>query len=663
MKKKQYKRFATAALGAAFLLVFLGLNFLTDAQETPGEGVEEGFSDVVIFATNSVHLEQNGAVLSGNVVVNDSSPGPTLASDVELVIGIGAGTPLDSALYADRILVKSGGVVSGDVYVNALENNGEVLGDIFPLTLPVFDLLPPFVQGPAEGETPPGDVLVENGQVLELSEGTYGDVTVKLNGKILFTGGVYNFRNIDFRDATTMSFAAPSEIRVSEKFATGQNSYIGPEAGSGVTASEIVFYVNGINGSNGNLGATPKAAKIGLSNEVYANFYVPNGTLHIKQNTIATGAFLGRDVDAGIATTFTLDSYFVVANSAPVAVDDSMRVAVGGTGSVLNGGAVSVLANDYDPDGNSMTVTTTPASGPAHGTLVLNSDGTFLYTNDGSSATGDSFTYEVCDDRTPAACSTGVVNIFVDPGVITLSVETAGDGSGTVETSPSGISCATSCQAQFGTDQIIYLSATPDEGSVFGGWSGDEDCLDGIITPDGDKHCIATFNVEGEPNTEEITLTVTKAGGGTGTVVTSPAGIDCGSVCTGTFLKFSRIELSAVPDTGSVFLGWSGDADCADGILDATGNIECIATFETAPQRYTLRVQVIGSGTGSVGSNVGLYCNTDCTVEVDPGTEVTLSARADSGSSFGGWGGDVSGSNFFITFTMDSDKEITATFN
>ncbi|MCP5107612.1 MAG: hypothetical protein GY950_29765 [bacterium] len=661
--KVKRRVFTVAVLGAAFLVLFAGLSFLTDALESPAEGIEEGFSEVVIFATNSVHLQQNAVVLSGDVVTNDSSPGPTLSLGRELVVGIGVETPAEYALYADSIKLKSGALVRGDVFVNELDNNGQVLGDILPVTLPVFESLPPFRHGPSEGETPPDDVLVEIGQMLELPEGTYGDVTVKLNGKILFTGGVYNFRSIDFRDATNMSFAAPSEIRVKEKFATGQNSYIGPEDGSGVAASEIVFYIKGINGTTGNLGATPKAAKIGLNNNVFANFYVANGTLHIKMNTEATGAFLGLDVDAGKATTFTLDSYFAAAANPPVAVPDSARVSIGGTVSVLLGGAASVLDNDYDPEGGELTVTTTPVSGPNHGTLVLNSDGTFLYTHDGGTSSEDGFTYEVCNDGSPSACSTGEVSILVNPGTIILSVETAGEGTGLLESSPGGISCDTACEAEFGTEQVIFLSATADPGSVFAGWSGDEDCLDGMIIPDGDKHCIANFDLEPPPNEEEITLTITKSGAGTGQVVTSPGGIDCGTVCSNTFLKFSRIQLVATPDAGSQFLGWSGDEDCADGFLNASGDINCTATFGAAPQTYTLRVRVIGTGMGDIGSTVGLYCNNDCTVEVDQGVDVRLTGRAQPGSVFAGWGGDVTGGNFFIDFTMDSDKEITATFN
>ena len=41
-----------------------------------------------------------------------------------------------------------------------------------------------------------------------------------------------------------------------------------------------------------------------------ANFYVPNGTLWIRQNSQATGAFIGKDVDVGIGVKVWLKSAF-----------------------------------------------------------------------------------------------------------------------------------------------------------------------------------------------------------------------------------------------------------------------------------------------------------------------------------------------------------------
>src|SRR5207244_2242806 len=106
-------------------------------------------------------------------------------------------------------------------------------------------------------------------------------------------------------------------------------------------------------------------------------------------------------------------------NDAPVANNDSATVAEGGTVTVLDSTAASVLANDTDAEGN--TLTATKLSDPAHGSVTLNANGTFSYSHDGSETTSDSFTYKTCDNGTtngspdPKCSPTATVSITVTP--------------------------------------------------------------------------------------------------------------------------------------------------------------------------------------------------------------------------------------------------------
>jgi endoglucanase len=63
---------------------------------------------------------------------------------------------------------------------------------------------------------------------------------------------------------------------------------------------------------------------------------------------------------------------------------------------------------------------------------------------------------------------------------------------------------------------------------------------------------------------------VTKAGTGTGTVTSSPAGINCGSTCTATYANGTTVMLTATAGTKSRFSGWTGDC---------TGRSTCVVTM------------------------------------------------------------------------------------
>ena len=154
-----------------------------------------------------------------------------------------------------------------------------------------------------------------------------------------------------------------------------------------------------------------------------------------------------------------------------------------------------------------------------------------------------------------------------------LTLTFSGDGTGIVSSDPAGIdSCTTDCSASFNKDASVVLTANTDADSEFISWSGDPDCTDGSITVSADVTCTATFNLK-------PILTVTKSGNGSGTVTSSPAGIDCGDVCALAFDTGTSVALAAVADAGSTFIAWSGDVDCSDDSVVITTDISCTAYF------------------------------------------------------------------------------------
>ena len=74
-------------------------------------------------------------------------------------------------------------------------------------------------------------------------------------------------------------------------------------------------------------------------------------------------------------------------------------------------------------------------------------------------------------------------------------------------------------------------------------------------------------------------LQVTKSGNGNGIVTSSPNGIRCGADCAQSFTKNTIVTLDAKSNSGSVFVRWSGHADCTDGKVSMNSDKTCTARF------------------------------------------------------------------------------------
>ena len=124
-------------------------------------------------------------------------------------------------------------------------------------------------------------------------------------------------------------------------------------------------------------------------------------------------------------------------NDAPNTLDDSYTVDEDITLSVTDP-LLGVLGNDSDPEGDNLTVNTTPVSGPSNGTVVLSADGTFVYSPNAEFNGSDSFVYQVCDDGTPNECAQATVNITIN--AVQDAPVAADDSYSTIEDVPLNIS-------------------------------------------------------------------------------------------------------------------------------------------------------------------------------------------------------------------------------
>src|SRR6185369_5333507 len=107
--------------------------------------------------------------------------------------------------------------------------------------------------------------------------------------------------------------------------------------------------------------------------------------------------------DSGTATvSITVTS----ANDAPVAVNDSYTTAEDTT---LNIAAPGVLANDTDVDGDALTAVL--VGPPTHGSLTLNTNGSFSYVPAANYNGPDSFTYKANDGVADSGTATVSITI------------------------------------------------------------------------------------------------------------------------------------------------------------------------------------------------------------------------------------------------------------
>ncbi len=235
---------------------------------------------------------------------------------------------------------------------------------------------------------------------------------------------------------------------------------------------------------------------------------------------------------------------------------------------------------------------------------------------------------------TGGACDIGSYEFGSALPTYTLTVETAGNGAVTLNP-PGGVYTA-------GTQ--VTLTATPDSDWTFAGWSGALTTDDAVehLTMDADKVVTATF-------TQEPVITHTLAVNVIGQGTVNPMG--------GVYVAGVTVTLTAAPDAGWSFDGWSGAATGTitqtQVVMDADKWVT--ATFSLIPvtPTYTLTTHVAGNGVVALDPPGGVYT---------AGTQVTLTATPDSGWYFAGWTGDLNTANAVEHLTLDANKVVTATF-
>ncbi|MEZ4402931.1 MAG: DUF4215 domain-containing protein [Kofleriaceae bacterium] len=239
-----------------------------------------------------------------------------------------------------------------------------------------------------------------------------------------------------------------------------------------------------------------------------------------------------------------------------------------------------------------------------------------------------------------------------------LSVVKAGNGGGTVSSSPSGIACGADCSEGYNAGTSVTLTAVADGVSTFTGWTGGGCSGTGtcVVTVNAAASVTATFTLN------QFTLSVSRTGTGSGSVSSVPSGISCGGTCSAGYNAGSLVTLTPVAGGNSAFTGWSGDCT---GLTTCTVTMNAarsvVANFDTDVRILT--VAKAGTGSGTVTSApASLSCGTTCAAAFAQGSSVVLTAAADPTSNFTGWAGGGCSGTGTCTVTMNNATTVTATF-
>ena len=225
-----------------------------------------------------------------------------------------------------------------------------------------------------------------------------------------------------------------------------------------------------------------------------------------------------------------------------------------------------------------------------------------------------------------------------------LSVTRSGTGAGTV--TATGISCGSDCSESYPVNTQVTLTAAADAGSTFGGWGGACSGTAGtcMVTMSASQSVTANFSLK--------TYAITSSTGGNGSI--SPSGsvfVNHGASQTYTITPNAGYKISDVLVDG-VSVGAVGSYTFA---AVTAGHIILASFVVNTTPSYVLTVAKNGTGSGTV-------TNSPAGTSFTAGTTVTLTATADTGSTFGGWGGACSGTAGTCTVTMSANRSVTATF-
>ena len=264
----------------------------------------------------------------------------------------------------------------------------------------------------------------------------------------------------------------------------------------------------------------------------------------------------------------------------------------------------------------------------------------------------------------------GAPSLSVVPGSLDFGTVTIGqvvELSFRVKNGGSGIltgNASTAAPFQVVLGSAYSLAANEEQSVTIRFTPTTEAAVNGTVAFSGGGGAVAAVSGIGQ-NPVLRSLTLSRAGAGSGRVFSSPAGIDCGSACAASFADHSVVTLTATPDGSSYFAGWSGDCSGSQSSCEVSMTRARSVTATFLPSSAGTRsVSVTRSGTGAgsiVSVPAGISCGTGCYAAFPEGATIHLYATALPGSHFVGWTGDCLGTDS-CSVTTSADRSVNAEF-
>jgi VCBS repeat-containing protein len=378
--------------------VEIDLAAVNDAPTTAGGSAETAEDNTVTGQIEAADIEgddlafalaEGGAPANGTVTVNpDGSYSYVPAANFN-------GTDTFTYTVSDG----NGGTATGTITVDvasvndapsasdgsaALAEDGSIQGQLAATDVDGDDLA--FALAPDGGPT--------NGTVTVNPDGSYSYVPeTNFNGTDSFTYSVSDGNGGTATATVEIDVAAVNDAPTTAGGAaagTEDNSIAGSLAAADLDGDTLSFSVP--------VSGAPQHGSVTVAADG-SYTYVPNANF----NGTDSFTYTVSDGNGGTATG-TISLTVGAVNDGPVALD----AAVGGAEDTAIAGAVA----GSDIDGDTLAFVVAPGSGPAHGSVVMAPDGTFVYTPGPDFNGTDTFSYTVSDGQ--GGTATGTVDVTVD---------------------------------------------------------------------------------------------------------------------------------------------------------------------------------------------------------------------------------------------------------